>query len=65
MIDYLICTSKSKTNGLCHSWRVYQYPPSNKEKYNKYLTVKSRILTELFGRDRKNIPKGIVHLIRR
>lgn len=62
-IDYFIVTSKSKSNGLCHSWRVYRYPPSDKENYIKYLTTKSRILTELFGRDRHSIPKGVVHLM--
>lgn len=61
-IDYLVYNSKSKTNGLCHSWRVYRYPESDKEKYDVYLTVKFRILNELFGTDKNNIPKGIVHL---
>ena len=28
-----------------------------------YLTVKFRILNELFGTDKNNIPKGIVHLM--
>lgn len=61
-IDYLIHNSKATTNGFCHSWRVYRYPPSDEEKYDKYLTVKLRILIELFGSDEDNVPKGIIHL---
>lgn len=62
-IDYLINNSKSKTNGLCHSWRVYRYPASDEKKYKAYLTAKLRILIELFSSDKDEIPKGIVHLI--
>ena len=61
-IDYLVYNSRLKTNGLLHSWRIYKYPQYDEEKYNAYLTVKLRILTELFGTDKDNIPKGIVHL---
>lgn len=62
-IDDLINNSKSKTNGLCHSLRVYRYPASDEENYMAYLTVKLRILIELFCKDRNEIPKGVVHLI--
>lgn len=62
-IDGLINNSKTKTNGLCHSWRVYRYPPSDEEQYALYLESKLRILIKLFGTDRKGIPKGEIHLI--
>lgn len=45
------------------SWRIYRYPASDEKKYEAYLTAKLRILTELFGSDKNEIPKGIVHLI--
>ena len=61
-IDYLVYNSRSKSNGLCHPWRVYSYPQYDKEKYNAYLIVKSRIIIELFSSDKKDIPKGIVCL---
>ena len=62
-IESLIQNSKSKTHGLCHSFRIYRYPSSDEKKYNIYLAAKIRILTELFGSDRDEIPKGIVHLM--
>lgn len=31
-IEDLMLNSKSKTNGLCHSLRVYRYPPSDEKK---------------------------------
>ena len=36
-IDDLIFNSKSKTNGLCHSSRIYHYPPTDEEKYKAFL----------------------------
>ena len=34
-----------------------------KKKFEAYLIAKLRILIELFGNDRNEMPKGIVHLI--
>ncbi len=62
-VDDLINNSKSKTKGLCHSWRIYRFPASDEKKYMAYLIAKLRILTDLFGSDKNEIPKGIVHLI--
>lgn len=56
-IDDLINNSKIKTNGLCHSWRIYHYPATDEEKYKAYITAKLRILIELFGSDKNEIPK--------
>ena len=64
-IDDLIYNSKSRTNGLCHSLRIYQYPPQDKERYKYFIESKLRILIKLYGTDRIGIPKGIIHLLER
>ena len=56
-IDELILNSKSKSDGLCHSLRIYRYPPYNKEKYKFFIESKLRILIELYGSDRLGTPK--------
>lgn len=61
-IDNIINNSKLNTNGLCHSLKIYKYPPSD-ERYSFYLKTKLRILIEIFGSDREGKSKGIVHLI--
>lgn len=63
LIDDLINNSKEKTDNLCHSLRLYKYPPQQKEDFKRYINQKRRILINLYGQDRKNIKKGIVHLI--
>ena len=63
LIDDLINNSKEKTDKLCHSLRLYKYPPQQKEDFERYINQKRRILINLYGQDRKNIKKGIVHLI--
>lgn len=63
LIDNLINNSKEKTNNLCHSLRIYKYPPQQKEDYKRYINQKRRIPINLFGHDRKNIKKGIIRLI--
>lgn len=63
LIDDLINNSKEKTDKLCHSLRLYKYPPQQKEDFKRYINQKRRILINLYGQDRKNIKKGIVHLI--
>lgn len=62
-IDDLIFNSKSKTNNCCHSFRVYLYPPTDRENYQYYLESRMRILINLFGSDPFGIQKGIIHLI--
>ena len=62
-IEDLIMTSKSKTKGYCHSFRVYRYPHYEKTDYEYFLKSKIRILTKLFGQDRKGNKKGVIHLI--
>ena len=64
-IDELIFNSKSKTKGLCHSLRIYRYPPQDKKRYEYYIESKLRILIELYGSDRLGIPKGVIHLLER
>lgn len=63
LIDDLINNSKEKTDNLCHSLRLYKYPPQQKEDFKRYINQKRRILINLYGQDRKNIKKGIVHPI--
>ena len=63
IIDELINNSKLHTNGLCHSLKVYRYPPSDEIKYDYYLKSKIRILTTLFDTDKNGIAKGVIHLI--
>ena len=63
LIEELIKNSKEKTGNLCHSLKIYKYPYHQKENYKRYINQKRRILFILFGQDRKNIQKGIVHLI--
>ncbi len=63
-IDKLIKEAHVKSNKLCHSFKVYRYPPEDYENYKRYLNNKRRILIILFGSDKENIPKGIVHLVR-
>lgn len=55
LIHDLIDNSKENTNGLCHSLKVYKYPPEQKEDYLRYIAQKRRILFKLFGNDRENI----------
>lgn len=62
-IDDLIFNSKSKTNGLCHSLRIYRYPYYDEKNYKVYLSSKLRILIGLYGNDKDEIPKGVVRLI--
>lgn len=62
-IDNLIKFSKENTNYLCHSLKVYYYPPYDEFNYKKYINTKIRILINLFGHDRNGIPKGIIHLV--
>lgn len=62
-IEELILSSQIKSNHLFKSLRIYRYPATKKESYEFYLKYKIRILTKLFGYDRKNNQKGIVHLI--
>lgn len=62
-VDNLIKNSKENTNNLCHSLKVYKYPPEQKEDYIRYINQKRRILFKLFGKDRKNNKKGFVRLI--
>lgn len=64
-IDSLIFNSKDNSKGLCHSLRVYRYPHTDEENYNIFLSSKLRILTELFGSDSNEVPKGVLHLIER
>lgn len=63
LIDDLIFNSKSRTNGYCHSLRVYRYPYYEKEDYKFYISAKLRIITELFAKDKNGIRKGVIHLI--
>ncbi|MBR1610186.1 MAG: hypothetical protein IJ672_01655 [Methanobrevibacter sp.] len=42
---------------------MYRYPPDDYENYKRYINNKRRILIILFGSDKENIPKGIVHLV--
>lgn len=62
-IEKLISNAKADTKGFCHSFRVYWYPASEKIEYKFYIDTKMRILLDLFGFDRKQIPKGFIHLI--
>ena len=63
LIDDLINNSKEKTDNLCHSLRLYKYPPQQKEDFKRYINQKRRILINLYGQDKKKKKKGIVHLI--
>lgn len=63
LINELINNSKEKTNGTCHSLKVYRYPYYQKENFERYLKQKRRILILLFGKDKRNFKKGIIHLI--
>lgn len=62
-IDKLIKDAHSKSNELCHSFKVYKYPPEDRDNYNRYINNKRRILIKLFGSDKEGIPKGIIHLV--
>jgi hypothetical protein len=64
IVDDLINNSKANTNNCCHSFRIYKYHHYDEIKYRIYIESKLRILTELFGHDKNEVPKGIVHLIR-
>ena len=49
LIDDLINNSKEKTDNLCHSLRLYKYPPQQKEDFKRYINQKRRILINLYG----------------
>lgn len=42
LIDDLINNSKEKTDNLCHSLRLYKYPPQQKEDFKRYINQKRR-----------------------
>lgn len=61
-IDTLIFNSKEITNGFCHSFRIYYYPPQNRIAYQIYIRTKLRMI-KFFSQDRNKHSKGIVHLL--
>lgn len=43
LIDDLINNSKEKTDNLCHSLRLYKYPPQQKEDFKRYINQTKNI----------------------
>ena len=62
-MEELINNAQHRTNYLCHSLKVYKYPPTDEENFKRYIKTKRRILFKLFGTDRQGNPKGFIHLI--